>query len=70
MQGMKVTCRKINSGYGSDYGYDTYEVTEVVSLDGVPTIKVNATKSLGNDGCMTSELLAWFRDGEWVIDLD
>lgn len=65
MQGLKVTCRKVNSGYGSDYGFDTYEVTDVVSLDGIPTIKVKAT-----DGVMSNELLAWFRDGEWVIDLD
>tara|TARA_E500000305_G_C3958462_1_gene205841 strand:- start:738 stop:935 length:198 start_codon:yes stop_codon:yes gene_type:complete len=65
MQGLKVTCRKVNSGYGSDYGFDTYEVTDVVSLDGIPTIKVKSV-----DDFMSSELLAWFRDGEWVIDLD
>ena len=66
MQDMKVTCRKINSGYGSDYGYDEYTVTEVVRLDGVPTIKVTHA----SDADWQSPYLAWFRDGEWVIDLD
>jgi hypothetical protein len=63
MQGMQVTCHKINSGYGTDYGYDEYTVTEVVRLDGVPTIKVVANTD-------STEYLAWFRDGEWVLDLD
>tara|TARA_R100001443_G_C3334938_1_gene173175 strand:- start:413 stop:625 length:213 start_codon:yes stop_codon:yes gene_type:complete len=70
MQGLKVTCRKVNSGYGSDYGFDTYEVTDVVSLDGIPTIKVKETDSIGKIRPFSNELLAWFRDGEWVIDLD
>ena len=66
MQGMKVTCHKINSGYRQDYGYDEYTVTEVVSLDPIPTIKVAHASDRG----WQSPYLAWFRNGEWVLDLD
>jgi len=80
MQGMKVTCHKINSGYGTDYGYIECEVKEVVHLNGVPTIKVwecrdeNATdypihKAMGRN-YFQPVYLAWFREGEWVVDLD
>jgi len=62
---MQVTCHKINSGYGQDYGYHTYIVKEVVTLDPVPTIKVF------HHADMTQLVyLAWFRNGEWVVDLD
>ena len=76
MQGMKVTCHKINSGYGTDYGHIECEVVEVVSLDGVPTIKVKEWVEEGAVGewvkghMVSYEYLAWYRNGEWVLDLD
>ena len=63
---MKVTCHKINSGYGTDYGYVPCEVIEVVSLDSVPTIKVKPA----DNQHWHYPLTAWYRNGEWVLDLD
>ena len=65
MQGTQITIHKVNSGYQQDYGYHTWVVDSVVSLDIVPTIKVfdplDASKNT---------YLAWFRGGEWVVDFD
>lgn len=59
----KVNCRVINSGYKQDYGYKVYNFVEVVSLDGVPTIRVKSDDS-------DYTYLAWFRNGNWVLDFD
>ena len=63
MIGEVIMCHKINSGYKQDYGYVDCDVTEVVTLNGMPTIKV-----IEHGG--SNELLAWYRNNEWVIDLD
>ena len=64
MIGEKITIHKVNSGYKQDYGYHEWKVLDIVRLDGVPTIKVFDPEYPIND------YLAWFRGGEWVVDLD
>ena len=64
MQDTRIKIHKINSGYKQDYGYHEWVINYVVRLDGIPTIKVFDPEYPIND------YLAWFRDGEWVVDLD
>ena len=63
MIGERIICHKINSGYKQDYGYYDCKIIQVVTLCGVPRIKVLEHYS-------NTELLAWYRNNEWVIDLD
>ena len=63
MIGEIIKCHKINSGYKQDYGYCDCNVRQVITLNGIPTIKV-----IEQGG--SNELLAWYRNNEWVIDLD
>ena len=65
MQGTEITIHKINSGYGQDYGYHNWVVAHVVKLDIVPTIRVFDPLDQSR-----THYLAWFRNGEWVVDLD
>ena len=65
MQGTRIKIHKINSGYKQDYGYHEWVVACVVRLDGIPTIKVFDPLEQRR-----THYLAWFRDGEWVVDLD
>lgn len=60
----KVYCHVINSGYGEDYGYKMYDFVELICLNGTPTIKVR------DESRFHAVYLAWFRNGEWVVDFD
>ena len=63
MIGETIKCHKINSGYKQDYGFVDCKVTQVITLNGIPTIKV-----LQQGGW--NELLAWYKNNERVLDLD
>ena len=65
MQGTQITIHKINSVFKQDYVYHNWVVAFVVRLDIVPTIKVFDPLDQSR-----THYLAWFRDGEWVVDLD
>lgn len=63
--GDKIQAKLINSGYGQDYGYEEYYIRDIAFEGNM--INALVLEPMANK---YQQLRAWYRGGEWVVDLD